>query len=387
MMDYNDQKIIVYIMQSIFSVVGTIGNSLVLYIYLRKKDKSTSSIFILALAGADFFTCLVIVPFNIVTVYLDYMHGLDAMCRLYMFLITGGVPFATLIMVAIAFDRYFCICHPFLHVITIFRAKLIIFILLGFAGILGVMVALMYGINDYVPVSSSLTNTSCSFNMSSLHEAVQCNSTNFQVNNSSEILHHYDNEFGMCSPNYDIFNEDFVLLFSKIHAILYLVMFTFVVVLYSLIYREIHVRRARKAKRKRSSLYPSQSCAAETSIAETQLTLINVPQSNGNADDPIKNGNSSKLRKIGANLKEKQFYANIRTAAMLFIVTIVFLIAFLPALLMTQALIPYNIVIFYTYFVYNTANPVVYSFMNQSFRTELKNLYGKVCKKNRKHIR
>ncbi|XP_048729671.1 orexin receptor type 2-like [Ostrea edulis] len=385
MMDYNDEKIIVYIMQSIFSVVGTIGNSLVLYIYLRKKDKSTSSIFILALAGADFFTCLVIVPYNIVTLYLDYKHGFDVMCRIYMFLITGGVPYATLIMVAIAFDRYFCICHPFLHVITIFRAKLIIFILLGFSGILGVLVALMYGINDHVPVSSSATNRSCSFNTSSLNEAVQCNSTIFEVNSSSEISHPY--EYGMCLPNYDIFNEDFVLLFSKIHAILYLIMFTFVVVLYSLIYREIHVRRARKAKRKRSSLFPSQSCAPEASMAETQLTLINVPQSNGNAEESVKNDNSSKLRKIGANLKEKQFYANIRTAAMLFIVTIVFLIAFLPALLMTQTLIPYNIVFFYTYFVYNTANPVIYSFMNKSFRTELKNLYGKVCKNNRKQYK
>lgn len=162
-------------------------------------------------------------------------------------------------------------------------------------------------------------------------------------------------------------------------------MFIFVVVLYSLIYREIHVRRARKAKRKRSSLYPSQSCAPEASLGDTHMTLMPGPMSDGNADEPTKNGHSSKRRKIGATLKEKQFYANIRTAAMLFIVTIVFLVAFLPALLMTQELIPYNIVIFYTYFVYNTANPVIYSFMNQSFRIELKNMYSKMCNGSRKH--
>ncbi|XP_061197877.1 orexin receptor type 2-like [Saccostrea echinata] len=383
-MDEKDQKIIVIVMQSIFSLVGTIGNSLVLYIYLRKKDKSTSSIFILGLAGADFFTCLVIIPFNIVTVYLDYKHGYDAMCQLYMFLITGGVPFATLIMVAIAFDRYFCICHPFLHVITIFRAKLIIFILLIFAGTLGVLVALMYGINDMNGlVPGSPKNNSCSFNTSILYGSAECNSTKYEVNDSLDVAESfYDPSYGMCIPKYDIFNEDFVLLFSKIHAVLYLLMFLFVVVLYSLIYREIHVRRARKAKRKRSSLYPSQSCQPEASLAETEMTLMHVQQSDGNANNTVKN---ARTRKIGATLKEKQFYANIRTAAMLFIVTIVFLIAFLPALLMTQELIPFNIVIFYTYFVYNTTNPVIYSFMNKSFRTELKNLYGKMCKGNRKH--
>lgn len=385
-MDEKNQKITVYVMQSIFSVIGTIGNSLVLYIYLRKKDKSTSSIFILALAGADFFTCLVIVPFNIITLYLDYKHGYDLMCRLYMFLITGGVPFATLIMVAIAFDRYFCICHPFLHVITIFRAKLIILILLSFAGILGIMVALMYGINDIISDPSSQSNNSCYSNTSSSYQQVTCNSTIYNANMSSNLSDDLINHsYGMCSPNYDIFNEDFVLLFSKIHAVLYLLMFIFVVVLYSLIYREIHVRRARKAKRKRSSLYPSQSCAPEASLGDTHMTLMPGPMSDGNADEPTKNGHSSKRRKIGATLKEKQFYANIRTAAMLFIVTIVFLVAFLPALLMTQELIPYNIVIFYTYFVYNTANPVIYSFMNQSFRIELKNMYSKMCNGSRKH--
>nr|XP_022345243.1 orexin receptor type 2-like [Crassostrea virginica]XP_022345244.1 orexin receptor type 2-like [Crassostrea virginica] len=385
-MDDRDQKLVVYVMQSIFSVIGTVGNSLVLYIYFRKKEKSTSSIFILALAAADFFTCLLIVPFNIITLSLDYKHGYDAVCRLYMFLITGGVPFATLIMVAIAFDRYFCICHPFLHVITIFRAKLIILILFTFAGILGIMVALMYGINDTTLDPSSQSNNSCFSNMSFPYEPVTCNSTSYKVNASSPELGDSSNPYhGMCSPNYDIFNEDFVLLFSKIHAILYLLMFIFVVVLYSLIYREIHIRRARKAKRKRSSLYPSQSCAHEASMGETQMTLMHGPMSDGNTEEPTKNGHSSKRRKIGATLKEKQFYANIRTAAMLFIVTIVFLIAFLPALLMTQELIPYNIVIFYTYFVYNTANPVIYSFMNQSFRIELKNLYSKMCKGSWKH--
>lgn len=119
-MDEKNQKIIVYVMQSIFSVIGIIGNFLVLYIYFRKKDKLILSIFILVLVGVDFFMCFVIVFFNIVILYLDYKYGYDLMCWLYMFLIIGGVLFVIFIMVVIVFDRYFCICYFFFYVIIIF---------------------------------------------------------------------------------------------------------------------------------------------------------------------------------------------------------------------------------------------------------------------------
>jgi cholecystokinin A receptor/hypocretin (orexin) receptor 2 len=40
-----------------------------------------------------------------------------------MFFITSNVPFAAFIMVAIAVDRYLCICHPFRHLMNAQRAK------------------------------------------------------------------------------------------------------------------------------------------------------------------------------------------------------------------------------------------------------------------------
>ena len=76
------------------------------------------------------------------------------------------------------------------------------------------------------------------------------------------------------------------------------------------------------------------------------------------------------------SIKEKTLLANIRTAVMLFVVTIVFLIAFLPAWLMASGLLAYNQVVFDMYFVYHTANPFIYAFMNKSFRDDL----GKVIK-------
>ena len=67
--------------------------------------------------------------------------------------------------------------------------------------------------------------------------------------------------------------------------------------------------------------------------------------------------------------------ANLKTAAMLFVVTVVFVVTFLPAFLMVLEFVPNYIVVFYFYFANNVANPVIYSFMNQNFRADLKRLF------------
>jgi cholecystokinin A receptor/hypocretin (orexin) receptor 2 len=131
---------------SLFSLFGTIGNSSVLYIYSNKKEKSTAGIFIMSLAGADLFTCLIIMPFTEAVIYLDYYLQYDVPCKIYMFFITCNITFAAFIMVAIATDRYFCICHPFLHVLNIRRAKIIVFCLLVAASCLGIVTSLIHGV-------------------------------------------------------------------------------------------------------------------------------------------------------------------------------------------------------------------------------------------------
>jgi len=70
--------------------------------------------------------------------------------------------------------------------------------------------------------------------------------------------------------------------------------------------------------------------------------------------------------------RKRNCAANLKTAAMLLVVTVVFVITFLPAFLMTLGLLPYNKIIFYMYFANNVANPIIYSFMNHNFRSKLK---------------
>jgi hypothetical protein len=67
--------------------------------------------------------------------------------------------------------------------------------------------------------------------------------------------------------------------------------------------------------------------------------------------------------------------ANIKTALMLFVVTIVFILSFLPSWLIALQIIQAPVIVFYMYFVYNVVNPIIYAFMNQNFRTELKKIF------------
>ena len=73
--------------------------------------------------------------------------------------------------------------------------------------------------------------------------------------------------------------------------------------------------------------------------------------------------------------KDKLLMANLKTAAMLFVVTVVFIVTYTPAFLMALEILPYNIVIFYMYFANNVANPVIYSFMNKNFRDDLRKVF------------
>ncbi|WAR15094.1 CCKAR-like protein, partial [Mya arenaria] len=417
----------VMVMLSLFSICGTIGNSLVLYIYSHKKERSTAGIFIMSLAGTDLITCVFVMPFTEAVVFLNYMVRYDLACKIYMFFITCNVPFAAFIMVAIAIDMYFCICHPFLHVLNIFRAKVIVLCLLIVASTFGVITSLSYGVYSYellvpddeAPASTNVTMMYTESVNYGKNAAFIAGDHRVCTNCSMELLgklHVYNNNnkteahagyhllyTGLCAPNYILTGPQFLNIYQRVYAGTYLLSFVVVFVLYGLIYRSIYKHRAKRSKRKRSSLYPSgvghvtslvPPCI-EFSNVESQFTAVTHvnPHSGRRSDPNLENGENDdvdaethvelqpmrpKPRKgpRAISIKEKTLLANIRTAFMLFVVTVVFLVAFLPAWLMGLQAMEFNAVIFYIYFVYHTANPFIYAFMNKTFRDDL----GKVLK-------
>ena len=379
---------------AIFSLVGTVGNLLVLYVYGRKRNKLASTVFIITLAFTDFITCSVIIPYTIVLEYLQAKIQYDVLCKLYMFLITSNVPFSAFIMMAIAVDRYLCICHPFTHLLNTRRAKMIISVLASIAFVLGTITALNFGVyyktSDFI-ISETTTaaetvrhyeapqenNDLLAFvskNNSSLQEHL------FATNNTEDSIMHekivsavlvHD---GHCKPNGLVFSHDFTEIYQKIYSSLFVIEIVVVVILYILIYRFVSLRRARRRRLRNQA-----SCQSSPVIQHYNTkALLN----NGSIKTELDSGSVNEKRTptkkrdlVRQNtIREKGLVANIRTAGMLFVVTAVFVVVFLPAWLMAHQVVPYNMLVFYMYFFYNVANPIIYAFMNKAFRRDLKDV-------------
>ncbi|XP_062575291.1 5-hydroxytryptamine receptor 2B-like [Saccostrea cucullata] len=347
---------------SIFSVVGTIGNALVLYVFPRYKKKLTSTIFILTLAGVDFVTCCVTIPSTIATEAAKFQLKYDIICQIYIFLITTTVPFSAFVMVAIAMDRYLCIVYPFKHAMTIRRAKITVGSLCAFAALLGITCCSQYRITP-VPVPT----------------AVYQNIT-LLPNSSISYISHHDY---VCLAQ----DTEFLYIYQKIYSSLFGICALIIIILYSLIYRSV------LARRRNIGMFLSGNCcgiwSSQCFTEQTEITVLNNRDVKNAQDDHKveekcnktvqKNGNTQiSIRDVilepGSVSKaklEKTRIANIKTAFLLSIVALVFIVAFLPSWLVALRVLPLNIIVIYMYFIYNVVNPVIYAFFHKTFREQL----------------
>ena len=394
---------IAMIIVGILSVSGTIGNALVLYVFSRQKQKLSSTVFILTLAGTDFISSLVTMPYTIAMELLRYRLEYDIVCKLYHFLVTTTIPFSAFVMVAIAADRYLCIVHPFKHTMTIKRAKIIVTLLAVLAGILGLLSCLVYGVS-----SEDIYDPTVAANFTSLFDngndtngsARQFNYWNFTIEDLKK--HVYVVNKGICHKDGIIFDKPFFDVYQKIYSAFFAICAVIVTVLYAIIYRSVLSRRRQRLHlTKKCCGFWAQSANVENEHEQTEFTILNngkpdkdkisavngnspqykesipldkVPsERNANTEPNTKSDTDALVRPSGVSRAklEKLRMANIKTALMLSIVALTYIIAFTPAWLMAHQVVPMNVIVFYLYFTYNVANPVIYAFLNQSFRNHL----------------
>ncbi|CAG5123960.1 unnamed protein product [Candidula unifasciata] len=366
------EKIIIIVMLSLLSVVGTVGNALAIYVFANLKQKLTSTIFILTLAGTDFITCLITIPFTITMECIQFMVSVDLICKVYHFLIITTVPFSCVVIVAIAIDRYMCICHPFHHWMTIQRARIIIGALALFIFMFAGIVCLHYTI--YTEVDMQL-NTTASPHLT----FVPFNSTADTVTATN---------IGACEINPNYIDPNFFSIIRYIYPGIFLVSCIIVLVLYSLIYRSVIAQRRKKLRIKSAQcclLWNATSLDTQQEAAEMtqdiELSHVNGDErvtirQNSTAEDPEQQNNGA-VRKCSLSKAriERMRVANVKTAFTLFIVTLVFILAFLPSWLMALKIVQMHVVVFYTHYVYNVVNPLIYAFLNQNFKTELRRIF------------
>ena len=372
---------------SFLSIMGTAGNALVLYVFYQKEDNKVSTLFIKVLALVDFTTCLIVIPYTIILESREFMIQYDFLCKLYQFLITSNIPFSALIMTAIAIDRYFCICHPYLHILNLWRAKLMTIMLWLFSSGLGVIVSLMYGVYDHDHLDKVMMPPA-GYHQNGNQSYVQSNDTNTtdEFHNAFAFIH--DDNFdtnssklitwiGQCRRNELIISDNFRKHFEIFYSVLYLISLIVVTVLYLLIWCSELTRRRRRA-RQRSKALPLVQLQNET-IATTSVEKApqaqEEPHGASDEDTSVKDKVVEESLSRESTEKDNNRKAMLKLASMLFVVTVVFIVTFLPAFLMALELMPYNMIVFYMYFVNNVMNPVIYSFMNQNFRDDLKQIF------------
>ena len=220
MTDYTDE-ILIFLLT--LSILGTVGNSTVAFVYWNKKDKQTSTFFVLVLASSDLMICCVLLP---ITIYMEKIQFLTEnlfFCKLFYFLTTTIVPSSSLLMLALAFDRYFCICMVDKNVMNLARSRAIVMVLL--------VVALLCGIIPGWNAELKLI----------VYEYYMENVTDANTNDT------------LCMISLD--KNTIVGYFKNIYDIVYLCSVMVITILYGLIYREIYVRQQLKNKKNGELMY------------------------------------------------------------------------------------------------------------------------------------
>jgi hypothetical protein len=243
---------------SVLAVVGSIGNVVVLYVFGMKKEKLTANVFIIALASVDLITCLIVIPSTVFMEYVNFHVSSDAGCKLYMFLITCNIPFSAFIMVAIAVDRYLCICHPFLHLMTVGRAKVLTACLALCAASLGICVSLFHGVyaRNTFAFGNATTNATAAGAAEVAAEGEGDWTTMTSPNVNAERFPAEGDlvNIGYCRINGLIVSMDIQFYYQKLYTFMYPTCLVVVVILYVVIYSSVRRRRSMRQQQKSKSL-------------------------------------------------------------------------------------------------------------------------------------
>ena len=95
----------------LIAVVGAAGNVLVLTVYSHKFHSCSTTVFILAMAACDLFTNVVALPMQIISIRYAY-NTIQWRCRAMFAAVSLGTGAGTLLLVPVAYDRFWKVWRP-----------------------------------------------------------------------------------------------------------------------------------------------------------------------------------------------------------------------------------------------------------------------------------
>ncbi|XP_052781853.1 neuromedin-U receptor 1-like isoform X1 [Mya arenaria] len=330
----------------IVMVVGTIGNGLVLFVYCKRFRKTSSNYFIVAMAVFDMLACLIGLPTEIYDLWFSYTFYSEAVCKIFRYTEAVVVYGSAIILVEIAFDRYFKICKP-LMLIELYKIKSMC---IG-AGIAAVLIAIpaliLYGISRTETPDGRIQGFDCS-----IAEAYRKQS----------------------------FSQIYYLMLGAV----FVITVTVLTILYVRIYIEIRKRKklvigdqVQRPSKEEIQLNGMNSNDQKTK--KLRVVRYCSEYSDEDSDLAARTAFRPTLQTLAEAITK---FRVTRTTIVLFAVTVAFIISYLPGIIIMicrsaiqdleshQTIAEHVLSKLFSkfYFLNNAINPIIYSFLNISFR-------------------
>lgn len=429
--------VIVYVL--VLMVFGVIGNLIVLYIYKFRFRRSSSRAFILCLAMLDLVTCLFGIPFHVIDMRYPYLFAWDIPCKTLCFLMTSTIFSSTFILVLISIERYRKICLPFDKQISDIGTKSICgcCIFMGFA--ISSPVLMFYGATPFETHVYNVTGYECyishayrdsifpliydtasfvlfvisTFTLLVLY--IKIGVTVWRKGTFQGHKNKYKNNESSAKGSEQqskCYNSDGAIELSNMitrdqrHPALIKHVNTFdeysgVALRSPKLRKNLRDKTSVHMDIRRSSLRLKRTDSKRTSNIISLRSSIRLKAKSISDDSSSESFSSTLERKsklvrerlrMTSNLNRKQ-RRSLRITGMLTFITIVFVLSFLPYLtisilngidenfwthMTSSEILLYNFLL-RTYFVNNMANPLIYSFLDEKFRSEVRKMFKCSC--------
>ena len=341
-------------------------------------DKPKPRLFILCMAVIDLSGCLALLPTMMYMEVVEDHVNLDPLCRGFHLMKAAIVPMAAFIMMAIATERFFSICHPRSKwaYVDLPRSRILVAAISVSSAVFGVVNALFNSVNRLVylvdiPKLEAIglqgfensieprfrkfifRNTDRRTLFYNLRQRLEKyrediaerypdrNLTGFDQFETdsfmstfvrSEVAH-----TGVCQRSYTLVGEEVVAWVDYVQLTFLPLCFLVVSVLYLMIY--VHLHRTRPSR----------------------LAGMNS------------GGSRNRLRRLKSNTYR---IINVKTAVMFYVIAMTFIILYLPAWLIRSGIVRYRgpVVTSHLYVISFVVNPIVYYFMTGIFKRKIKEI-------------
>uniref|UniRef100_A0A2C9L895 G-protein coupled receptors family 1 profile domain-containing protein n=1 Tax=Biomphalaria glabrata TaxID=6526 RepID=A0A2C9L895_BIOGL len=147
---------------AILMVVGICGNSLVVYVFCFKMKSGTQNVLIVCLAVFDLLSCTLSIPNEITDMRYFYTFPSEAACKIMRFVNTFCAIGSIMTLIVIAVDRFRKICRPFKRQMHTKHVKLSLIPVIALALFFSLPAFVMYGLRTADTHVPGLVGQDCS---------------------------------------------------------------------------------------------------------------------------------------------------------------------------------------------------------------------------------